>query len=704
MAPPVKGATDVAKADSGKNLQTRARDAVNAGLVLGDKFNAYNEPANRAQYLSLSSLIVTVQDFLSGTKTYDQLKAKITAWAASANYGDPVNQTARANLIRLLSGISDPEMKEKAQSALNAVKASTKEVSSPAAPPPAASPKADVKPAAAPSPAAPANKIVTIDFKTYKEARDERDAKLSDGALGWTAEKKKQYPLAAFAIMKVRDYVAGNETDHNYVRRCLIDWRKDPNFSSDPVLSGAYQKLVSALGTLKVEYNSQRAPKMVGVMGEVDGLGGSKKPDAAPKVESKPPAPAPKAELLGDAAIFGDMLSGWNDPAVKSGRCLPLQTAIIATRDFMDGKIKYDALKQKLSSWEKSPCYSEAYSYRARTNIISILKGVKDGPLADKAKSALMAYQSTKAIEEPKKPAEPPKPPVVPPSPAPSPASGPVAVAEFAVVPVAKVTGAGGVTEDAFRASRVQIAQREHSKSMAKTGKNYNFNADIYVSVDSASGEITKVTFKNVAAAKAGEKGDQPTQAEITELMNNIANAYRAEVKFGNIGKKQIGFKLELKAGAAAAPVPPAPPPPPPSPSPIPPAPPVPPAPPAPKDPVKGSYAFSYSSGHPTDKSRFVGPDNASTVLKGQIGPSRSIYERKLKMDEGLTLKATMLIETDPKTGYVTKVSFSNISYTGSMTSAMAEEIMKRYADTIHAETRWKEEIPSAKTNVNWKS
>jgi hypothetical protein len=53
-----------------------------------------------------------------------------------------------------------------------------------------------------------------------------------------------------------------------------------------------------------------------------------------------------------------------------------------------------------------------------------------------------------------------------------------------------------------------------------------------------------------------------------------------------------------------------------------------------------------------------------------------------------LAAKAT--IETDPETGYVTKVSFGDIKYSGGLTGAMAEEILKKFADQLNAQTRWK--------------
>ncbi|MBL7685925.1 MAG: hypothetical protein JNK65_07835, partial [Deltaproteobacteria bacterium] len=150
-----------------------------------------------------------------------------------------------------------------------------------------------------------------------------------------------------------------------------------------------------------------------------------------------------------------------------------------------------------------------------------------------------------------------------------------------------------------------------------------------------------------------------------------------------------------------AKPTPPAAPPAVVAPPPVAPAPVV--APPKTDSKVLGTYSFSFSS-HPTNLERNDGPKNAKEAISRSQGISKGVYQRYLKTDDGLTLKAKTLIETDPKTGFVTKVTFTDISYTGGMTGDKAETILKAFANGLHSRTRWIENdgVTDYNVKVNW--
>jgi hypothetical protein len=298
---------------------------------------------------------------------------------------------------------------------------------------------------------------------------------------------------------------------------------------------------------------------------------------------------------------------------------------------------------------------------------LAILSSVRsDSAYYSKAQSALIALKVTKPIDPPKEAA---------PAVTVSTPAIPVTYAEMDVIPNSKAPSSGEATVESFKASRLEIAKREHSKMMAKSGKTFNFSGEAYVEID-AKGEISKVTYKKVNAIRLGETGDNVTNSEVTELLKNIANAYRAEVKFGKVEKNKLGFTLNLTAGAAtpAAPVPP---------------PVVTPVDNKSSDPVKGSYSFSYTS-RPSGLDRSDGPDNASAAVSRSLGLSRAAFEQFTKNDSGLSLSVKATLETDPETGYVTKVSFADIKSSGGMTGTMAEEMLRKFADQLNNQTRWK--------------
>src|SRR5262249_46809858 len=135
----------VAKANSGApavapTLDSRVQSIFNDSAVFGDQLPVYREPSNRANYVSLSSTLLYLKDYISGKGTYELFRSRLKSWASTAAYSDPVNQKARANLIGLLRGITDPELKDKAQTALTAILANTKEVAAAAPSKPADSP------------------------------------------------------------------------------------------------------------------------------------------------------------------------------------------------------------------------------------------------------------------------------------------------------------------------------------------------------------------------------------------------------------------------------------------------------------------------------------------------------------------------------------------------------------------------------------
>src|SRR5262249_280651 len=151
---------------------------------------------------------------------------------------------------------------------------------------------------------------------------------------------------------------------------------------------------------------------------------------------------------------------------------------------------------------------------------------MKQGDSAWRASTALGALKLTPEIPAPQAPAPAPKPatpPVV--------AAAPITFAVIDIIPDSKVEATGEVTEEAFRGQRLEIAKREHARSMSKTGKIYNFSAEVYVTIKPESGEVSKVTFKNVNAVRSSEATLDPTAVEVREFMKAMADAYRTEAK-----------------------------------------------------------------------------------------------------------------------------------------------------------------------------
>src|SRR5262245_51503643 len=134
MTPPVKSATATGSAPAASGLETRVQTTFNDSAVFGDQLPVYRDPVNRANYISISSTLLYLKDYLSGKGSYELFRSRLKAWSSTAAYSDPVNQKARANLIALLRGMTDPELKDKAQTTLTAILANTKEVKAAASP------------------------------------------------------------------------------------------------------------------------------------------------------------------------------------------------------------------------------------------------------------------------------------------------------------------------------------------------------------------------------------------------------------------------------------------------------------------------------------------------------------------------------------------------------------------------------------------
>src|SRR4029434_1413587 len=105
----------------------------------------------------------------------------------------------------------------------------------------------------------------------------------------------------------------------------------------------------------------------------------------------------------------------------------------------------------------------------------------------------------------------------------------------------------------------IDIAKRQHQQSLKSTGKMYNIIMDVYVTVKLETGEITKVTYKNVSAVRAGDTGENVTQGEVEGYLKSLAGAYRSEVRLEKGGKPLFALRLELEASQPALPITPPP-------------------------------------------------------------------------------------------------------------------------------------------------
>jgi len=679
---------------------------LNEGAILGDQLPAYRE--QRSTYTPLASTLLYLREYLSGKSSYEQFQSRMKAWSSSGAYTDSVNQKARTNLLSILQGVQDPELQEKAKSAAIAIRANTKEVSSPSAPAKGETPQKAPAPTEATALTAPPKSqpksVVAFDFKKTREAQEEQERLLSNTALGWSEESRKKYAKASLAIIRVRDYVAGRGYDQDSVRAALVAWRMDENFNKDPVMKATYAKLTAALSTLKVDVNVRPGQTAGTLMNEVNGSVGAleskpapeapknveapKKeapkpppppapkaaPQPAPKPEPKPaPKPAPVApvaapaavakgsESLTDGAVFGDKVGEWNQPSVKAGSHLALNSSLLALREFVDGKSSYTTLKSRLSGWEGSPAYNTALSERARSNMISILKGM-DG---EKAKSALVALNGTK-VPTPPIPAQ------------------PVAIASLEKTPSVAAAGQGSVTEEEFRDLRLKIATREHKKAMENLGKVFDFSAEVYVSVKPETGEVTKVNYKNVSAVRAGDTGPNVTNAEVENLLMAMAGAYRSEVKFGKNGKPTFGFRLDLKATKGSE-----------APTPVsagkkkeePVAPPLPSAPPPPPAKVgQSTYTFNVGS-QPTPSIASAQSANGMSAAFQNAG-TRAVNGYGKKSGQGLKATMETKVFLDPK-GYVQKVEFINVNpEEGISNGPQMQELLNRFASNLRSSLR----------------
>jgi hypothetical protein len=725
MTPPVKLATAAGAAPAASSLESRIQSTFSDSAIFGDQWPLYRDPINRANYVSLSSTILYLKDYLSGKGSYELFRSRLKVWSSTTAYSDPVNQKARANLIALLQGIKDPELKDKVQTALTAILANTKEVKSSAASTPSASSSGvQPSPAAAPSPSAAPKNVVSFDFKKAQGAKEERDRLLSDAALGWSEDHRKKYPQASLGLIRVRDFVAGRSYDADALRSAVLAWRRDPSFKSDPVLKNVYASTISALKSAKTEANIKPAAAAATIMAEVDAsvAGLEKKtpePPSSPKAEKpatpqpskkpEPPkkpatppasAPAPKpvtppppstpsakaSALLTDEAIFSDKLGEWNAPAVKGGSHLALNSSILTLREFMDGKADYTTLKDRLDKWQGSASYKDPLSYRARTNMIALLEKMKQGDFAWRATTALGALKLTAEIPAP-------------PAPAPKAEPSPVAFAMIDVIPDAKADGAKEVTEEAFRAQRLEIAKREHATSMTKTGKIYNFSAEVYVAIKPETGEVSKVTFKNVSAVRANESAPDPTAAEVNQFMKALVNAYRAETKFPKKGKAALGFKLDLKGGgeaiASAGSKTVSPPPSPTLSAPVSPPPPPVKAEGTKSAGIKSTYTFDLGSQPAPGISGPQSGEGISAAFRSAAQQAANSYGKKIG---GFRMKTAVKINLD-SSGFVKKVEFTDVgAQSGIGNGAQMEDFLsllaRKFRGSIRGEANSKVDAP----------
>jgi len=255
------------------------------------------------------------------------------------------------------------------------------------------------------------------------------------------------------------------------------------------------------------------------------------------------------------------------------------------------------------------------------------------------------------------------------------------------------------MTEEAFRSQRLEIAKREHARSMSKTGKIYNFSSEVYVAIKPETGEVSKVTFKNVSVVRSSEATLDPTAVEVREFMKAVADAYRTEANFPKKGKTALGFKLDLKGGGAAIasaekappPAPPAPPPTPTPPAPVPPAP-APPEPPKAEGPksagIKSAYTFDLGGQPPPGISGAQTAEGISAAFRAAAQQAANSYGKRIG---SFRMKTAVKLELDSN-GYVKKVQFTQVNPGHGITSGQQMEdflslLAKRFRGGIRGES-----------------
>lgn len=356
-------------------------------------------------YVSMA-YVNSFKQYLAGACgiSYSEMKELVQRWNKSSLHNDPVSVAVRDNLLQILSGVTDPEMKDKAQTLLGILRTNTADI--------ALAPAVPAKPVVTLADAAPGAPRVAVASKPSDYAANGKtvDEFFSDDKIfgkqkpAWDKEKygARLYVLK-MAIDTLRKYLKGEATDAELKQKMQL-WGKHEAFK-DSLSTVAYIDLVLRLNTIGLndlgEQVKARAEKAVQMLPERKENAAPAKPDAAK------PAPTGNAEVgkaleaLSDAAIFGGPISA----ADKYGPQYSLHKMLEHIRAYVRGdkEAAYASVKQKVEAWSKSEGYKEGASQKARAQLISILSAqsasVSEAGLKGRLSAVLMFIQRTPAVE-----------------------------------------------------------------------------------------------------------------------------------------------------------------------------------------------------------------------------------------------------------------------------------------------------------------
>jgi len=494
----------------------------------------WDRQAKSYNYVSMA-YVNSFKQYLAGACgiSYSEMKELVQRWNKSSLHNDPVSVAVRDNLLQILSGVSDPEMKDKAQTLLGILRTNTPDIAlAPAAPPKPVVTLADAAPGA---PRVP----VATNADTFTGKGKSAEEMLSDESI--FGKQKPQWDAAKYgprlyvvkmAIATLRSYVGGKATEAELKQKMQL-WAKHEALG-DPLSKAALLGLqfqLSMAATLnegldpKVKARMEKAAKLLPETPE------EKKADKEPpaKPDAAKPAPAGNAELakaleaLSDAAIFGAPVSA----ADKYGPQYSLHKMVEHIRAYIRGdkEATYASVKQKVEAWSKSEGYKEGASQKARTQLLSILgaqsASVSEAGLKGRLSAVLMFIQRTPAVEAP--PAAPvrveaPKPAEVKPADAPA---DPVKTSYAFNVGGMPAPAGDAIPAEKLPAELERLAKAAGAAYNKQLGGDFSLKALPTLTFDD-KGYLVQVRFDQVSA-----ESNIKTGAQMQEALSTIAAHWR---------------------------------------------------------------------------------------------------------------------------------------------------------------------------------
>lgn len=547
MAFPIEKISDVNLCSSTATLTDCSQGVLDPSLVFGNQQTTFQAGRN-GKYFSLSITLHNLEKYLSGEGSYADLKKRFVAWNERSDL-DGVDQAAKKNLVHILESVQDPKIKDRAQSALLALRAATGKISGAVAP---VVTMADAAPQpVAPPPVAPRVPVARAsgDFTGKKTTVAEylSDESIFGKQIGeWNKPENKsgKYFVVNSVLTTLRAYVDGKVSEKD-LRIRMQSWQKSPCLQ-EPLSKrvAIFLPLILSMSIQSLEIDSSvksRASKAAEMLPELPGAKEDKAAPSKPRPEQAAPVPAAVpgkpaaniADTLTDEAIFGSNLSQWNDPSAKSGKYFTLNSMLNYLKGYLRGEksATYSAMKARLESWTKSDSYKDDLSQQARKQIIAIIssgsQSLPEGEVKQRVGSALFLFTQTKEIGS-----------VAP--------IAPVVVAASeerrpeAVLPaVAKATeainsayefdlsarpapvSASSLSDDQLKSAIMSLGRGGANRFAKRTNVACHVKAEAVLEFDS-NGFLKKVKFNNVKVQSGINNGEQ-----LREFLSDIAGGWR---------------------------------------------------------------------------------------------------------------------------------------------------------------------------------